>query len=111
MCGFVVHDLYPVGDSLWVATDMGLTRVRDAGARRPTFENYVPDPSLPGGLKKVTCDELYRGLLASLSSEQNMLGESPLYWFVGSLVAHSPRFAERTLRELVLEKRAPSGVE
>jgi len=105
ICGFVVHDLQPVGDSLWVATDMGLTRVDKPGSDIPEFKNFVPDPASATGVREVNCRELYRELLMSLPMEPNALGESPFSWLVESLVSQNPWLARGFLREFVLEER------
>ncbi len=68
-CGFLVSDMLVHADSLWIANELGLSRVRLSGSsarfRRFAWTNYVPSGNPGNPMREVTCDELYEELFQS----------------------------------------------
>ncbi len=66
-CGFIVSDMVVHDDSLWIATEMGLSRVSKSGDRyKPfTWKNYVPTGNSENPMREITCDQLYAELFQS----------------------------------------------
>ena len=66
-CGFLVSDMLVHSDSLWIATELGLSKVSKSSDRFKKFEwtNYVPTDDPEDPMREVTCDELYAELLRS----------------------------------------------
>lgn len=71
-CGFLVLDMLKTPDALWVATDLGLSRL-DLKAfldpkkpRTERWENYVPDIDHAEIMRPVQCPDLYAELLNRL---------------------------------------------
>ena len=68
-CGFLVSEMVVHSDSLWIATELGLSKVTLSGssARFKKFDwtNYVPTGDDNNPMREVTCDELYEGLFQS----------------------------------------------
>lgn len=66
-CGFIVSDMLVHDSSLWIATEMGLSKVSKSGDRYKPFSwtNYVPTGDDENPMREVTCDELYTELFRS----------------------------------------------
>lgn len=63
VCGFAIRDFEEFAGSLWVATELGLSRLNaDPGSE---WVNFVPDLDHPGLFRQVTCEDLYGDLLRS----------------------------------------------
>ncbi len=62
-CGFVIHDLLPEKQYLWVATDLGLSRW-DRQSKK--WAHYVPDLAASPPMRPTTCAALYTSLLKLL---------------------------------------------
>ena len=66
-CGFLVSDMLVHSDSLWIATEMGLSKVSRTSDRFKEFEwtNYVPTGDEKAPMREVSCGELYEELFQS----------------------------------------------
>lgn len=100
VCGFAIRDFQEFGDALWVATELGLSRLSDGDT--PTWSNYVPDLEHPGLMREVSCDELYTELLTSSEFAATAgfdIGNAfDVFW--RRLSSHRPEFTTRYLRTL-----------
>jgi hypothetical protein len=72
VCGFVASDMLVQGEELWIATDLGVTRVRERlGA--PAYERFAGETYVPERgeleMRRVECGALYARLLDSLPTE------------------------------------------
>ena len=63
VCGFAIRDFQEFEGSLWVATELGLSRLSEQDGEHWT--NFVPDMSDPSLMREVECDDLYAELLSS----------------------------------------------
>ena len=68
-CGFLVSDMVVHSDSLWIGTEIGLTKVSLSGSKHlyEKFEwtNYVPTGDAEPPMREVTCDDVYEELFES----------------------------------------------
>lgn len=68
-CGFMVSDMVVHSDALWIATELGLSKVELSGSRsdytKLKWTNYVPTGDSEKPMREVTCGELYGELLQS----------------------------------------------
>jgi len=68
-CGFQVSDMVVYSDALWIATELGLSKVSLSGSRyhyeKFDWTNYVPTGDAENPMREVTCDELYEELFQS----------------------------------------------
>jgi len=66
-CGFLVSDMLVHSGSLWIATELGLSKVTKSDERFNKFKwtNYVPTGDNDHPMREVSCDELYEELLQS----------------------------------------------
>jgi hypothetical protein len=90
-CGFSVHDLALDAESLWVATDLGLSRW---DRRTEKWESFVPDLDDPVLMRPTTCEALYTELLPKLPKEPT---DWVIYYYAqlfGELRRFRPRFLE-----------------
>jgi hypothetical protein len=63
VCGFAIRDFQEFEGELWVATELGLSRLTEQDGLRWT--NFVPDMSGSSLVREVQCDDLYAELLSS----------------------------------------------
>jgi hypothetical protein len=93
-CGFIVNDLLWSDGSLWVATDIGLSRWN---AKENKWTHYLPDLKPPYTVRKCRCDTLYKSILNSLPKEKQYLSgpESPYHFFYKYLKEYRPGFIKR----------------
>ena len=66
-CGFLVSDMVAHAGSLWISTEMGLSKVSKSNDRYKPFQwtNYVPTGDNQNPMREVSCDELYDELFQS----------------------------------------------
>ena len=68
-CGFQVSDMVVYADALWIATELGLSKVSLSGSKyrykKFTWTNYVPTGGVDNPMREVTCDVLYEELFQS----------------------------------------------
>ena len=68
-CGFQVSDMVVHSDALWIATELGLSKVSLSGSRyhhkKFAWTNYVPTGDAESPMREVTCDQLYEELFQS----------------------------------------------
>ena len=103
-CGFLVSDMLVHSDALWIATEMGLSKVTISNDRYKKFEwiNFVPTANERQPMREVSCDELYEELfrspdLASAPSNDSGHPYSLLWNRVSRL---RPNFAWQYVRKL-----------
>ena len=99
-CGFAIRDFQEFGGALWVATDLGLSRLTTDGGRRWT--NFMPDLEDPGLMREVGCDELYESLLHSddLANTAGLDLGNAFDGFWRQLAILRPDFMRRYMRKL-----------
>lgn len=78
-CGFVIHDLLWRKGSLWVATDIGLSRW---DSKKDKWTHYLPDINDPKKVAVNSCSVFYRQLLSTLPKNETWLDESRSYYQV-----------------------------
>ena len=112
-CGFIVSDMLVHDDSLWIATEMGLSKVSKSGDRYKPFNwtNYVPTGDEEDPMREVTCDEVYEELFQSTDLASALPNDSGhpygVLWHRVSKLR--PNFAWRYVRKLNgLERPADS---
>lgn len=90
-CGFIINDLLLQGDHLWVATDLGLSKLNRKSLR---WDHYLPDPETSPPMHKTTCAKLYNTLLDTLPKEQdtNLDFEGSYIQLFNSLAHFRPDF-------------------
>ncbi len=66
-CGFLVSDMLVHSDALWIATEMGLSKVTRSKDRFKKFDwiNFVPTADENEPMRVASCDELYEELFQS----------------------------------------------
>lgn len=100
VCGFAIRDFQEFDGSLWVATELGLSRLTQRDGLQWT--NDVPDLSDPMLMRQVECDDLFAELLSSkkfAETEGFDLGFAfDVFW--ERLSDLWPEFVRRYLREL-----------
>lgn len=68
-CGFQVSDMVVHSGALWIATELGLSKVSLSGSRHHyekfDWTNYVPTGDAEKPMREVTCGQLYEELLQS----------------------------------------------
>ena len=103
-CGFLVSDMLVHSGALWIATEMGLSKVTKSNGRYNKFDwiNFVPTTDESQPMREVSCDELYEGLFESLdlaSAPSNDSGHPySLLWNRVSRLR--PNFAWQYVRKL-----------
>ncbi len=100
VCGFAIRDFQEFDGALWIATELGLSRlIEDNGLH---WTNYVPDLADPSLMREVECDALYAELLSSkkfAETEGFDIGNAfDAFW--ERLSELRPGFVRRYLREL-----------
>lgn len=99
-CGFMVHGLHLEKNSLWVATDLGLSRW-DRKSRR--WDHYVPYPAGSPPMRTVTCPDQYASLLKTLPrSFQPSFDTIPYSELFQSIKRFRPRFLKSYVQEMPL---------
>jgi len=100
VCGFAVRDFQELNGALWVATELGLSKLTDDGG--PIWTNFVPDLNHRDLMRQVTCDALYEELLKSTRLANTTgfdIGNAfDVFWERVSTLR--PDFARRYLRKL-----------
>ena len=103
-CGFLVSDMLVHSDALWIATEMGLSKVSRSKDRFKRFDwtNYVPTDDENEPMREVSCDELYEDLfksaeLASAPSNDSGHPYGQLWQRISKL---RPNFAWQYVRKL-----------
>lgn len=100
VCGFAVRDFQEFNDALWVATELGLSKL--AHSSDPEWVNFVPDLNDPGLMRELSCDELYKELLSSSRLAETAgfdIGNAfNVFW--QRLSQLRPEFITRYVREL-----------
>ena len=67
-CGFVIHDLVWKNGSLWVATDIGLSRwIKE----NDQWVHYLPDKNDHAQVSSMSCPEIYSHLLKEFSNSKS----------------------------------------
>ncbi len=102
VCGFAIRDFQEHDGALWVATELGLSRLTDSDNDGLQWANYVPDLKDPSLMRPVACDALYVELLSSqkfAETEGFDIGNAfDVFWErLGEL---RPDFVRRHLRRL-----------
>ena len=68
-CGFQVSDMVVYSDALWIATELGLSKVSLSGSRyqykKFDWTNYIPTGDAEKPMREVSCDDLYEELFQS----------------------------------------------
>jgi hypothetical protein len=89
-CGFVVHGLVEVKGTLWVATDLGLSRWNRKTNR---WDNFLPEVNPNPIFRPTTCQALYEKLLPTLPTTINpVYGLSAHQQLIQSLKHFRPQF-------------------
>ena len=100
VCGFAIRDFQEFDGSLWIATELGLSRLTEQDGLH--WANFVPDLSDPSLVREVRCDDLYAELLSSNEFAQTEgfdIGYAfDVFW--ERLSELRPQFVRRYLREL-----------
>jgi hypothetical protein len=100
VCGFAIRDFQEFDGALWVATELGLSKLVDDDG--PQWTNFVPDLEHPGLMRRTTCDDLYVELLQSKRLAETAgfdIGNAfDVFW--NRVNTLRPEFATRYLREL-----------
>ena len=68
-CGFIIYDLLWSQESLWVATDVGISRW---DSKQDKWMHYLPDTKPPYVVKESSCDVFYETILNDLSKDKFM---------------------------------------
>lgn len=89
-CGFLVHDLLLRDDTLWVATDLGVSRRRMSSEDWDEWTHYTASPD-GAALEETSCGSVM-GLVAEAASAAG--GEEIGRW----LAEFRPRFVKRSRR-------------
>lgn len=81
LCGFVIHDIHITNESIWIASDLGLsqtyrTKQSDGFDWEGGWRHYIPQVDKKEVMKKVWCKDLYSDLLNSLPNNDNPTGPS-----------------------------------
>ena len=90
-CGLLVNGLAQVGDDVWVATDLGLSRWNRKTSK---WRNYVLDAAASPPARETSCPDLYRRLLQTLPRSgwnEVMPAESPYHQLTKTLARLRPR--------------------
>jgi len=94
VCGLVPSDLLVRGDEIWVATDLGLSRISE-----DQVENFVPDPTDDRLMRPVACSAVYDHLLDTLPNREiNPASGAPRDQLFFALAEHRPWESDRYLR-------------
>ena len=100
VCGFAIRDFQEHDGALWVATELGISRLTEDNGLH--WANYVPDLDDPELMRPVECDALYAELLSSrefAETEGFDIGNAfDVFW--DRLSEHRPDFVREYLREL-----------
>lgn len=100
VCGFAIRDFQEHDGALWVATELGLSRLTENNGLH--WANYVPDLDDPALMRPVECDALYAELLSSrefAETEGFDIGNAfDVFW--DRLSELRPGFVQQYLREL-----------
>ncbi len=105
-CGFQVSDMVVHADSLWIATELGLSKVSLSGSRyhyeKFEWTNYVPTGDTENPIREVTCDELYEELFQSqeLAAAPPNDDGPPYAVLWGRISELRPNFAWRYVQKL-----------
>lgn len=107
VCGFAIRDFQEFEGSLWVATELGVSRLIEQDDLRWT--NFVPDLEDPSLMREVQCDDLYAELLSSekfAETEGFDMGFAfDVFW--RRLAELRPGFTQRYLRKLHGHEQEP----
>ena len=81
LCGFVIHDIHITSESVWIASDLGLsqayrTKKSDGFDWEGGWRHYIPQVNKKEVMKKVRCKDLYSRLLKKLPHDDNPTGPS-----------------------------------
>ena len=99
-CGFAVRDFQEFDGALWVATELGLSKLVDEDGL--VWTNFVPDLAEPELFREIDCDDLYTELLTSdefANIEGFDIGNAfDIFW--ERLSKLRPKFTRRYMREL-----------
>ena len=90
-CGLLVNGLLQLGDDVWIATDLGLSRWNRKTSR---WKNYVPDPLASPPARETSCPDLYRQLRETLPRSgwnDAMPARSPYHQLTETLARLRPR--------------------
>ncbi|MBI2058398.1 MAG: hypothetical protein HYT87_01370 [Nitrospirae bacterium] len=98
-CGFIVHDILADSGALWVATDLGLSRL---DFQAETWRHYVPQPDKKPPMRETTCDATYKSLISFLprGAADELIGDSFYAQFFSPLSRFRPNFVERYVRSM-----------
>ena len=95
-CGFIINDLLWSDGSIWVATNIGLSRWN---AKENKWTHYLPDLKPPYTVREGSCDAFYKSMLNSLTKEKKYgtgaYNESPYSFFYNNLRKFRPGFIKR----------------
>ena len=112
-CGFIVSDMLVHDSSLWIATEMGLSKVSKSGDRYKPFSwtNFIPTGDDESPMREVTCDELYTELFRStdLASAQPNDDGHPYGVLWDRISKLRPSFAWQYVRRLNGLEPPPEG--
>ncbi len=115
-CGFQVSDMVVYSDALWIATELGLSKVSLSGSpyysRKFDWTNYVPTGDAEKPMREVSCGELYEELFASeeLAAAPPNDDGSPYAVLWGRIGKLRPDFAWQYVQKLNgLEPRSEEG--
>lgn len=100
VCGFAIRDFQEYDGSLWVATELGLSRLTEKDGL--LWTNFVPDLANPSLMREVQCDDLYAELLSSKAFAESEGFDMGFAFddFWNRLTELRPGFTRRYLREL-----------
>lgn len=90
-CGLLVNEFLQLGDDLWVATDLGLSRWNRKTAK---WQNYLPEPDANPPMREMSCPDLYRQLAETLPRSgwnEVMPAASPYHQLMETLAHLRPR--------------------
>ena len=105
-CGFQVSDMVVHSGALWIATELGLSKVSLSGSRyrykKFDWTNYVPTGDAENPMREVTCDELYEELFQSQELADAPANDDGLPYAVlwGRISELRPNFAWKYVQKL-----------
>lgn len=107
-CGFLVNGFAQLGDDMWVATDLGLSRWN---RKTSTWQNYLPAPGETPPMRETRCSDLYQHLIETLPRSgwnEAQSAASPYHQFMETLARLRPRAIDaNTLARFSLSAHFP----
>jgi hypothetical protein len=105
-CGFEVSDMVVHADALWIATELGVSKISLSGSKydykKFNWTNYAPTGDAEEPMREVTCEELYEELFQSeeLAAAPANDDGPPYAVLWGRISELRPNFAWRYVQKL-----------